>query len=289
MLLAFFLGFLGLLLLAGGGVLGLFAWRNLRAASLLGRPLSHIGKVRPGLRRVRGRVVPLDDILHSPATRKECVYYRLRVYEDRTTWQSTTAIRGGVAAASLLAGGAVGGSLLAIRLLSDQDDSRAVHSWHHLLDETVRLPFLIEDDTGLVEVDLRDADVVAKEKTCIDTNFRHPVLALTRLTDKLREEHDIHTVDERGNLKTLHIVEEVLLVGTKVTVVGTVEPVENGELCFVKSGALFLVSERDVGKVAKSARNCATGFTAGAAAALAVALVLLVAAFILTLRALLAR
>jgi hypothetical protein len=285
MLWAFFLGFLGLLLLAGGGVLGVFAWRNLRAASLLGRSLSHIGKLRPGLRRVRGRVVPLDDVLHSPATNKECVWYRLRIYEDRTTWTDTTAIRGGVAAAGLLAGG-VGGSLLAIRLLSVQDESRAVHSWHHLLDETVSFPFLIEDDTGMVEVDLRHADVLVKEKACIDTNFRHPVLALSRLTDKLREEHEIHTVDERGNFKTLHIVEEVLLVGAKVTVVGTVEPVENGELCFLKSGDVFLVSERDVGKAAKAARGSATGFTVGAAAALALALVLLFAAFVLVARAL---
>ena len=279
MVLAFFLGLLGFLLLAGGVVLGLFAWRNLRAASLLGRPLSHIGKLRPGLRRVRGRVVPLDDVLHSPVTNKECVYYRLRVYEERKSWKS-----GSVFSGPVVAGAAFGVLGVLIHTAMEAREDEAVHSWHPLFDEAVDVPFLIEDDTGSVEVELKRADVIVKEKSRIASDMNRSPPA--RLREMLQEEYGIPIVDERGRFRTLHFVEEALLVGAKVTVLGTVEPVENGELCFQKRGDLFLVSERDVGKAGRSARSRAIGFASGAGGALAVALLLLFTAFVLAVRAL---
>ncbi len=70
MFLVYFLGFIRLLLLSGGVVLGLLAWRELRASLLLGRPASCIKNLRPGLRKVRGEFIPLSRGLHGPAANR---------------------------------------------------------------------------------------------------------------------------------------------------------------------------------------------------------------------------
>jgi hypothetical protein len=275
-LLVLFLGFLGVLALAGGVVLGLFAWNNLRVASLLGRPLSRIGKLRPGLRRVRGKVVPFGEVLRSPVTKKGCVYYRLQIYEERKHWKPEASAAGTVAAG--LAGGATG--ILVYRAFtSPEGESRASHSWHHIAGESMSVPLLIEDDTGTVEVDLEGATIISTEKSRIATDVFHP--PSSALCDLLNDQFGIDPMDRRGSFKALHFVEELLLVGAKVTVVGNVAAVEKGALCFLRDGGELLVSERDVGKQGRAARTRALGLTAGAGGVLALALVLLCAAFVL--------
>ena len=297
-MLLLFLGFIGLLLLAGGAVLGLLAWHNLRTSSLLGRPLSRIGKLRPGYRKVRGKAVPLGKALRSPVADKECVYYRLRVYEDQTTYKGILYLPGGQTVSMSpprLPGGIFTcifffGQLGALMYRAHEaagSDARAVHSSRLLLDEVYDVPLAIKDGTGCVEVDLRGASVSAKEKGRIVSNEIHPLPS--KLADHLRKEFDIHAVDDRGRFKTLNIVEETLLTGAKVTVVGAVEPLEDGALCFQKQGGPLVVSERNVAKEGRSAHGRAIGFALGAGAAVGVGLGCFLGAFVLILRARLIR
>jgi hypothetical protein len=282
--LAILLGLVALLVVAGGVLLGLFAWRNFQAASLLGRPLSRIARLRPDTRKVRGQIVPLDTLLRSPVTDQPCVYYRLRVYEERQEWKSTDEPTGGIIVAGAL-GGATGGVVYEAAGWSEREE-RAVRSLLTILDETVSIPLAVRDDTGEVEVDLRGATIMPKQKGRIATGEGRP--APPKLADLLRDEYDFHTVDERGWVKTLHFVEEMLPVGAKVTVVGRVEPLKSGDLCFRKKGGDdLLVSDRDVAKEARSAQGRAMGYAAGAGGALAVALIFLIWATALAARALL--
>jgi hypothetical protein len=285
MVLPILLGLFALLLVGGSVLLSLFAWRNFQAASLFGRPLSRIARLRPGARKVRGQIVPLDKPLRSPVTDQPCVYYRLRVYEERKEWKGGDGPTGGAFMAGVL-GGAAGVVLYEAVRMSERD-ARAVHSWHPLLDDSLSIPMAVRDDTGEVEVDLRDAAVIPKQKGRIASGEGHP--PPSRLTDLLREEHDIHTVDERGWVKTLHFIEEMLPVGAKVTVVGRVESLKSGDLCFQKTeGDAFLVSERDLAKESRAAHGRAMGYAAGAGGSLALALGVLVWATALAVRALLA-
>jgi hypothetical protein len=279
----FFLIFFGILLVMGGVVLGLYGWRNLRAASLLGRPLSRVANLQPGLRKVRGRIVSIGEPLRSPVTNQPCVYYRLRVTEDRPMPRSDFESESGIGIADLI-DDFTSVSLFKTAVAIEERNS----SSRSLLNESDNIPLLIEDDTGSVEVDLRGATVFAKKKSSLDTNFSYPVLALSRLTDKLREEYGIHTVDERGFFKTLHFTEEILLVGAKVTVVGPVAQLKSGDFGFQQKGDPLLVSEREVGKESQEARSRAIGFIAGSTAALAVGLGCLLSAFVFVVRALLA-
>ncbi len=285
MVLAILLGLVALLLVAGGVLLSVFAWRNFQKASLLGRPLSRIGKLRPGARKVRGQIAPLDKPLRSPVTDQPCVYYRLRVYEERRVWKST----GGMTRGTIMAGafgGAAGVVLYEAGQWSDRE-TRAVHSWHPILEDSLSIPMAVQDETGEVEVDVREATVVPKQKGRIATGENHP--PPSKLADLLRDEYDIHSVDERGWIKTLHFIEEILPVGAKVTVVGRVEPLKSGDLCFRKKGGEdLLVSDRDMAKEGRSAHGLALGYAAGAGGALAGALGLLIWATVLAVRALLA-
>lgn len=291
MFLVFLLGVFGMLLLAGGAAMGFFAWRNLQTSSLLGRPLSRIGKIRPGHRKVRGKIVPLGKALRSLVTEKECVYYRLRVYEDQRTYEDVLYLPTGQTVApprlpggfftSIVLFGQLGGLMYRLHEVAESD-SRAAHSSRLILDEVDDIPFTVEDDTGSVEVDLRGALVWVKEKGRIASNEINPLFS--KLADHLRDEFDIHVVDDRGHYKTLNIVEEALLTAAKVTVVGAVEALEDESLCFQKQDVPLVVSERDVTKEGRSARSSAIGFAFGAGAAVGVGLGCLLGAFVLILR-----
>lgn len=285
------LGFFGLLSLAGGLVLGYYAWRNFQASSLVSRPLSRVAKLRSGFRKVRGQIAPIGKPLLSPITGKPCVYYRLRVYEEKKSWSSAPDPGvAGAAAAGMVVGGvfgvAAGALLYNAATTTGRVGDKVNRSWHPILDDDVSIPLVVEDETGAVEVDLRGATIIPKEKSRLMSDMLHP--APTSLTDLLLDEYEIHQVDRAGRMRTLHYVEEALLVGAKVTVVGAVDTRKNGDFCFQRKGDTLLVSERDLSKEGRAARGRAMGFSAGAGAALAVGLGMLSGAFILLVRELLA-
>ncbi len=154
-----------------------------------------------------------------------------------------------------------------------------MYSWHKVLDEVESVPFCIEDDTGSVEVDVRGATVSPKTKARMATSMHEPVLALSPLTERLREEHGIEAVDERGQFKTLHFVEEVLLIGADTTALGSVESIEGRTLCFHVDDDALLVAEGNMAKQGRAARNSAIGFAVGCGIAFIVGVACLCLAF----------
>jgi hypothetical protein len=272
------------ILLPAAGLLGYFAFRQYQRGSRLGRPAAHVGKLKPSpCKKVRGKVVAVGPGLKSPLGQKPCVYYRLRIDEERRKWKTTnTGPRGGAVAAFMI-GGALGGLLYGAmaRQAGDEGITKVIYSWDNVLDETEGDLLVVDDGSGKVEVDLIGAEVVAKDLSRVQADLNHP--APTQLADVVRKRYKIHTVDEAGRVKTMRFVEETLPVGAKVTVVGPVTEGENGALRFQNQGGALLVSERDVGKVGKEAGQWAVGLAAGAVGSGVLGLGLLVAAVVLAL------
>ena len=83
MCLAFLFGLTGFLALGAALFLGLMAWHNYSGLPKYAKKLSRIGKLRPGFRCVRGKVVPIGECLRSPVTNRECVR-PVTLYEQGT-------------------------------------------------------------------------------------------------------------------------------------------------------------------------------------------------------------
>lgn len=276
-----FLGIFGLFFLVGGVILGFYAGRQLRLASLFRQPLSRVAKLKPGLRKTRGKIAAIGKSLQSPLARKECVYYRLRVYEERKSYMPKYKFVDGFFTNYSWYGWL--GSFFGGTLEDSFNDERASYSRHLLVDKEDDVRFMVEDDTGCVEVDLRGATIFTKEKARSASGGENP--PPSQVEELLREEHDFDTVDRRGFFKALQFMEELLPVGSKVTVVGTLGELNSGDLRFqVKDGPL-VVSDRDVAKEGQSARNQALGLAIGAASSLGVGLSCLVGALLLLVQA----
>jgi hypothetical protein len=269
MLIAF--GILGLVLLLAGLVLASLGIRAAKQAYLLDAPLVRAADLRPGFCKVRGRVVAVAEPLQGPVTDRPCVYYRLRVQEEKRKWKTTKG-PGGPKPGALVAGflGGALGALLYTWARSDDDDesTKVIHSWITVLDEAECIPLVIEDNSGRVAVEMRDAAVIVKEKSRITSDFQRP--APDHLRELLYKKYRLHTVDESGKLMTMNYHEDLLPEGVKVTVVGQVEVGDDGAPCFRSAGGL-LVSERDVGKQSKSAHKWAFGFAVAAGCTLLLA------------------
>lgn len=281
-----FLCFVGVVLVAGGALLGWFAWQNFQKASRLDRPLSRVAKLRPGFHKVRGRIAPIGEPLLGPVTNHPCVYYRLCVYEDQDKSRSPAGSDEGAAVARFLGGGA-GILMHKVATSLEQGDVPFAPSSQTLVDDASSILLTVEDDTGTVEVDLRGATVIPKEKARIDSGLGGGIPV--KLADWVRKEYGIHMVNERGWVKSCQFVEEALRVGAKVTVVGPVEAAKNGNLRFRSKGDTLVVSERDIGKEGQETRGRALGLCAGAGVALALALMALIGAAIIAVQAFVAR
>lgn len=271
---ALFLWVVGLVLAGVGVTLAFLAVGRHRRASLLGTPPARAGKVRPGVRKVKGRVVAAGELLTSPVGGRPCVCYRLRVSEERREWRSSPGAPepdpGRVMLANLL-----GGSLYRAFRRSDEGVStRSLYSWEDVFDETRCIPVVVQDDTGGVEVDLTDAEVVTRNPARILGDLSRPFPV--RLGDFLARKHRVFTVDDRGRVKTMRVIEETLEEGARVTVLGTADTDDAGTPFFQAApGAPLLVSEPDLAERARSARAWATGFTAAAGGMLLLAVIVL--------------
>jgi hypothetical protein len=262
-------GVIGLVLLLTGLVLAFLGVQASKRAYLLDAPLARAAELKPGFCKVRGRLVALDEPLQSPVADRPCVYYRLRVQEEKRKWKTKGTSEespGGILVTAFLFG-MIG--LVFYRLFHRGDEStQVIHSWITVLDEADSVPLVIEDNSGRVPIDLRDAEVVAKEKSRVTCDFQRP--APDRLRALLRKKYRLHTVNEDGRLKTMSFTEDMLADGVKVTVVGTVEAGPDAPPRFQSGGGL-LVSERDVGKQVKSARQWAFGYALAAGGTLLLA------------------
>lgn len=117
---------------------------------------------------------------------------------------------------------------------------------------------------------------MSKKRALIYADLIHP-LSLP-LQELLQKHYDVYTVDDRGRVKGMRLLEEILVEQAKVAVVGPVVGARK-DLCFrgEDSGGKLLVSEADVDKAARSARARGTGL--GVAAVSAFVLALLASAF----------
>jgi hypothetical protein len=281
MVLAIVLGVVGLILVAAAALLGYVAVRLFRRASRLGIRPAHAAKLKPGpCKKVRGKVVAVGAPLRSPLTNQACVYYRLSIDEERRKWKTRRAAPSGGAVAAGILGGAVGALLYgALAAQQDEGTTEVIHSWDNVLDDVECTRLVVEDATGRVEVDLRDAEVVTKDSSRVHADLNKP--APHQLGDFVRKRYKVHTVDEGGRVKTMRFVEKALKEGAKVTVVGPVAAGPDGGLRFQNKGGALLVSERDVGKEGRFARNWAVGLAAAAGACLLLAAGAVVAAVVL--------
>jgi hypothetical protein len=280
---AIVLAVLSLILLVTAGVLGFFAVRYLRRSSLLGTPVERAADLEPGLCKVRGRIVPLGKPLCSPVTNQACVFFRLRVSQEHRQWVTTPrpggAPSGGAVAAGIL-GGAVGGLLygLATSGAREEGTTKIHQSWVPVLDHARCVRLAVEDATGQVEVDLREAEVVTKKPYRLFTDLHRP--APQELADFLQKKHRLFMVDDDGRVLTMKIEEEKLKERAKVTVLGTVEERSDGKLCFRPEAGPLLVCERDLDNEHGLARNRALIYTAAAGGSLLLAAVLLIVALV---------
>lgn len=257
------LGISGAFLALVAVFLWLLAVRDFRRASLLGTPLQRMSRVEPGRCKVRGQVVALEKALRSPVTEQPCVYYRLRVDQERRQWKSTggaPAVSGAFLAGFL--GGALGGLLygLARGQAEEGEDSKVITSWVRILNEAESVRMAVEDEHGVViEVDLEDAEVISKGRSSLTADYHQPAPA--HLNSLLYKQYDIDTIDDQGKNKTMRFLEDMLPPGAKVTVIGTVEEEDDGDLCFVASEGPLLATEREVIKMGRTARKWAVGYT----------------------------
>ncbi|OVE77532.1 hypothetical protein BVX99_02440, partial [bacterium F16] len=122
-----------LVLLAG--VLGYLAWRNFNIWSILTnmKPTA-AADITSGLVEAEGRVGSAGNVLISPLSQRECVYYTFTVEEKRS---------------------------------SGTGKNRRT-SWRRIINDGQAVPCLIEDASGAIEVDLRQA----KLHLSADVRFR---------------------------------------------------------------------------------------------------------------------
>src|ERR1700722_17090665 len=85
---AIFFGMFGFLSVVATGVFAAFAVASIQRASRVGTAPGRAGKLKPGFRKVRGRVAPAGKPLFSPLTNQRCVYYRLLVEEEHSMWKN---------------------------------------------------------------------------------------------------------------------------------------------------------------------------------------------------------
>jgi hypothetical protein len=263
-------GLMGLALLIVGLVLAFLAIQASKRAHLLDAPLMRAADLKPGLCKLRGRLVAVAKPAQSPVSDRPCVYYRLRIQEERRKWQ-TTRLAG---EPSIRTPGGLGPPLRAWAELDSEGSTKVLSSWITVLDEADSVPLVVEDNSARVPLDLRRAEVVAKAKSRIASDFQRA--APDHLRELLWKKYRLHTVDEAGRLKTMRFAEDMVPDGAEVTVVGTVEEGPDGTLGF-QAGSGLLVSELDVGKQFQSARQWAFGYAVAAGGTLLVAVGILAA------------
>ncbi len=188
-----------------------FAVRMKRRAQLIAElKLSDVAKLRPGVRKIRGRVRAHEDLLRSPMTKRDCAYYHFLVEEQHTHHT----------------GGRHGGT--------------TTH-WVAVVNDRQWVSLTIEDETGDVDVWIDEAEVVLKSAERESSGmFNSPPERLRRLIENR------YGRSTQGLLfnKTMRFSESVLEDGARVLVVGEVVENKRGRLGFRKGVAKLVLSDK---------------------------------------------
>jgi len=185
-------------LLAASVPAGFAIYFHRRAARLAEMRPTRVADLTAGPAKAKARVVARDEPLTSPMGRQPCVYYRFVVQERQQ-------ISGGVN----YGGGRYGTP--ATGWVDVVNDVEAVNVW-------------LEDDTGRLDINLYEAEIVGKSAEKTSSVFEDPP---ERLKALLRNRYGKST---RGLLfnKTMSFTETVLADGARVVVVGDVKEGRNG-------------------------------------------------------------
>jgi hypothetical protein len=208
------LGVGGPVILLFGGLLGfmIFMQRRLLAkARQAGRtPLRAIADLKPGVAMIRGRLVAHDKLLSSPLYERKCVYYRVLVQELRTRLNARR---------------------------------RFTQDYATLVDDKCAIDVTVDDGTGEAEVDLKQAEILAR---C--ANVTH---SDADINDLLHQRYGLAT---RGLVlgRNYRVAEYYLEEGAKVYVVGDVDCKQGLTPRFHGDHANLIVSDKDENAFARS-------------------------------------
>jgi HEAT repeat protein len=190
-----------------------------RAAVLEETKVTSIDRLRPGLRKVKGRVIAHDRLLRSPMTRQDCVYFRFVVEEMHTHHHGK--------------------------------HGTSTH-WVKIIDDHQSISVSVDDETGHVNVHLGGAEVVMRDQAFNSSGtFNDPPERLRRL---MENEYGKSTKGWLFN-KTLRYTETVLEDGAIVTVVGEVEQRKGGTLVLRKGAMPLFVSDKGERQLGSHHRN----------------------------------
>jgi len=185
------------------------ALKNGRRARLIrDTTASKAGHVMPGPAKLTGQAVALTETLAAPLSGKPCVHLRFLVEEKRTRSHA------GHGASS---------------------------SWHTIIDDSQHAPCGLEDETGLIAVDLRGAEIVLHPgKQTKSGTFNSAPEDLERM---LKERYGKSSVGWIFN-KTMRYTESLIEPGDVLFVAGTVEETPGSNACFTVGRSLLIISDR---------------------------------------------
>jgi hypothetical protein len=182
-----------------------------RAARLADMRPSAVEELKPGPAKIKARVVAGEELLTSPMGGRSCVYYRFVVDE--------------------------------MQQMSGYSRSHhigASSGWVIVVDDVEAIRVALEDDTGQVEVNLYEAEIVGKSAETTSSVLEDPP---ERLKSLLRNRYGKST---RGLLfnKTMSFTETILADGARVVVVGEVKEGRGGRLELRRGSVPLIVSDK---------------------------------------------
>jgi hypothetical protein len=238
--------FLVALGITAGLLYGFFKARN-RLKLIAGAPLCQADQLITGMAKMRGKIMAVDeeDLLVSPLTQSECVYYKFVVEELRTRTVSTG------------------------RGVSTQS------YWHTVISDIQAAPCVLEDKTGEAHLDLASAEIVlSRGQQLRSGTFNNAPPGLER---RLNRKYGFSSKGLIFN-KSLRYTEAVIEEGVKVFVVGQVKVRKSGSARFHRGEQPLVVTDKNEDQLIGHYRWRMTAFLIGA---IAVPMVLLgIAAFV---------
>ncbi len=233
--------------LAVSGLLAFFAIRTRRRAAVMEETpftkVARLGRGQEPVCKVRGRVFAHDELIRSPLSRRDCVYYHFMVEEKHTSSTGTG------------------------------KDHRTHNYWVNVVDDKQSVAVSVEDDTGAVSVSLEEAEVVLKSTEALESGtFCDPPERLRRLL------HDVYGRSTKGLLfnKQMRYTETVLVDGANVIVVGEAVEGRRGMGLRKSKEVGLIVSDKSDKQLTGHYRTKAFWYWVGSAASLAFSLIFVV-------------
>jgi hypothetical protein len=208
-------------------------------------PQTTAGRLEPGLHKVIGTAVALDQPIISPLSQKECVFYHFRVEQLVTSQQGERRNRNGL-----------------------KKHVTMTSTWQTVINDKRAVRCGLQDETGMAQVDLLGAEMVLKTDTPKQSNVFNS--CPPELQETLKRNYEFSTTGLMLN-KSLRYTEMVIRPGDPIYVLGDVE-VKDGQPTFVKRGSSFIVSDKEEADLIKHYQRHIIGFRVGMGLAAVVAL-----------------